>query len=129
MTGNTRMRVSSKWNVIPANCEIFTYGEVEDYTVNIKEETLSTVDNTLENINIYPNPFNESISIKLPNQISSYTIELFDISGRIIYNSKKTNVSTNTINITNLGTLSKGTYLLKVTDLNNNKAIVKKLIK
>ncbi|MGC6430551.1 MAG: choice-of-anchor D domain-containing protein [Jejuia sp.] len=35
LTGNTRMRVSLKWNAIPTECESFTYGEVEDYLVNI----------------------------------------------------------------------------------------------
>ena len=33
--GNTRMRVSMKYNGIPTSCESFSYGEVEDYTVNI----------------------------------------------------------------------------------------------
>jgi PKD repeat protein len=31
----TRMRVSMKWNSAPTPCEAFSYGEVEDYTVNI----------------------------------------------------------------------------------------------
>ncbi|RMA65923.1 M4 family metallopeptidase [Ulvibacter antarcticus] len=31
----TRMRVSMKYNAIPTSCESFTYGEVEDYTVNL----------------------------------------------------------------------------------------------
>ncbi|WP_196895792.1 M4 family metallopeptidase [Aureivirga marina] len=34
-SGETRMRVSMKYNGIPSACETFTYGEVEDYTVNI----------------------------------------------------------------------------------------------
>ncbi len=33
--GSTRMRVSMKYNGIPTSCETFSYGEVEDYTVNI----------------------------------------------------------------------------------------------
>ncbi len=33
--GNTRMRVSMKYNGIPTPCESFSYGEVEDYTVSI----------------------------------------------------------------------------------------------
>jgi hypothetical protein len=33
--GNTRMRVSMKYNGIPTSCESFSYGEVEDYTVAI----------------------------------------------------------------------------------------------
>jgi Zn-dependent metalloprotease/plastocyanin len=31
----TRMRVSMKWNAAPTSCETFSYGEVEDYTVDI----------------------------------------------------------------------------------------------
>lgn len=35
-SGNSvRMRVSMKYNGIPSSCETFTYGEVEDYTVNL----------------------------------------------------------------------------------------------
>ncbi|EZH75129.1 hypothetical protein ATO12_10415 [Aquimarina atlantica] len=34
---STRMRVSMKYNSIPAPCESFPYGEVEDYTVTITE--------------------------------------------------------------------------------------------
>jgi subtilisin family serine protease len=34
-TGNTRMRVSMKWDAWQTACEIFGYGEVEDYTINI----------------------------------------------------------------------------------------------
>ncbi|WP_299837737.1 GEVED domain-containing protein [uncultured Tenacibaculum sp.] len=31
-----RMRVSMKYNGIPTSCETFTYGEVEDYTINLE---------------------------------------------------------------------------------------------
>ncbi|MBG6131743.1 hypothetical protein IWQ47_003515 [Aquimarina sp. EL_43] len=33
--GNTRMRVSMKYNGIPTACESFSYGEVEDYTITV----------------------------------------------------------------------------------------------
>ena len=33
LTGETRMRVSMKYNATPASCEQFSYGEVEDYTL------------------------------------------------------------------------------------------------
>jgi hypothetical protein len=33
--GNTRMRVSMKYNDYNSYCDTFTYGEVEDYFVNI----------------------------------------------------------------------------------------------
>jgi len=38
-TGQTRMRIAMKWRSAPDPCESFTYGEVEDYTVNIDEGT------------------------------------------------------------------------------------------
>ncbi|WP_338793837.1 GEVED domain-containing protein [Bernardetia sp. Wsw4-3y2] len=34
-TGSTRMRVSMKYNGAQTSCETFSYGEVEDYTINI----------------------------------------------------------------------------------------------
>jgi PKD repeat protein len=36
LTGNTRMRVSMKYNGYPTSCQTFSYGEVEDYTANIQ---------------------------------------------------------------------------------------------
>ncbi|WP_044401502.1 GEVED domain-containing protein [Lacinutrix sp. Hel_I_90] len=35
VVGNKRLRVSMKYNGIPSSCETFSYGEVEDYTVNV----------------------------------------------------------------------------------------------
>ncbi|MCB0461683.1 MAG: DUF5011 domain-containing protein [Flavobacteriaceae bacterium] len=40
--GATRMRVSMSYNAIPSACGSFTYGEVEDYTVNIGGGTPDT---------------------------------------------------------------------------------------
>ena len=37
-----RIRVSMKYNGIPAACETFNYGEVEDYTVNLGGSTVDT---------------------------------------------------------------------------------------
>lgn len=34
-TGTTRLRVSMKYNAVPTSCEVFSFGEVEDYTVNL----------------------------------------------------------------------------------------------
>ncbi|MBR9915765.1 MAG: DUF5011 domain-containing protein [Algicola sp.] len=42
VNGVTRMRVSMKYNGVPTPCESFTYGEVEDYTVNLAAGTPDT---------------------------------------------------------------------------------------
>ena len=38
--GQTQMRVSMQWGGIPEPCSTFTYGEVEDYTVDIMQTGL-----------------------------------------------------------------------------------------
>jgi chitodextrinase len=38
----TRMRVSMSYNAVPTACQSFTYGEVEDYTVNLVGSTADT---------------------------------------------------------------------------------------
>ena len=43
VTGETRMRVILRYNAIPSACGEFTYGEVEDYTVNIAPAGADTV--------------------------------------------------------------------------------------
>ncbi len=57
-SGLTRMRVSMKWNGEPTPCETFSYGEVEDYTVDISgactQYTITT--NTVGNGSITLNP-------------------------------------------------------------------------
>ncbi|WAC01140.1 M4 family metallopeptidase [Lacinutrix neustonica] len=39
---STRMRVSMQYNAVPTACQSFTYGEVEDYTINIGGTTADT---------------------------------------------------------------------------------------
>lgn len=38
-TGKTRIRISMKYDGIPTSCEVFDYGQVEDYTINILDKT------------------------------------------------------------------------------------------
>lgn len=40
--GNTRMRVSAKYASVPSPCEAYSYGEVEDYTIEINDSMKTT---------------------------------------------------------------------------------------
>jgi hypothetical protein len=81
--GNTRMRVSMKYNGVPTSCETFSYGEVEDYTVNITatsqlnpngEEIASETKFGI--LNLYPNPADKGAS----TTVKFYIPEKTDVS-------------------------------------------------
>jgi len=74
--GQTRMRVSMKYNSAQTSCENFADGEVEDYTINIVSSTNSnflTTFNTNDadilgtedaiNVIAYPNPTNKNVNV------------------------------------------------------------------
>jgi len=112
-------------------CGSFNYGEVEDYTVNIVIGTLGVNENILENVVVHPNPFNTDLNVNLPSSISnnSISINLYDISGRMILNLEEAKMINNTINVSNLDQLASGTYFLKIKDNTSNSTIVRKIIK
>jgi chitodextrinase len=116
--GTTRMRVILKYNAIPAACGSFTYGQVEDYTVNITSAAKDTA-NTIA-FNLYPNPVKgEVLNISNLSGASSYSI----------YNMMGQEVSKGIIenDAVFVGSLRAGTYLLEVT--NENGSTSKRFIK
>jgi Zinc carboxypeptidase/GEVED domain/Secretion system C-terminal sorting domain/Fibronectin type III domain len=91
LLGTTRMRVSSKYGAYSTPCETFTYGEVEDYSINIlatspvttmelarQAESESEVLPEAE-IMAYPNPVSDIVTIRL-NYISNSNIKTVKMS-------------------------------------------------
>ncbi|WP_158655247.1 T9SS type A sorting domain-containing protein [Flavivirga eckloniae] len=89
---SVRMRVSMKYNDTPTSCETFTYGEVEDYTINLgtgssvrsNEKALQAfTEATNKNINMYPIPAKSRLTIDvLEHDLDEITI--FASSGAIV---------------------------------------------
>jgi hypothetical protein len=46
LIGTTRMRVSMRWNSYSAPCQVFGYGEVEDYSLRVRCNHVSQTDDT-----------------------------------------------------------------------------------
>ena len=95
--GVTRMRVSMKWNSAQtSSCETFSYGEVEDYNINISggvaREAADAVvveeEIQANGLNIYPNPASDKITIRR-NEIgwmNGASVLLVDMQGKVWMN-------------------------------------------
>ncbi|WP_298508101.1 reprolysin-like metallopeptidase [uncultured Kordia sp.] len=130
LTGSTTMRVSTKYTpnnniVFPTSCENGADAEVEDYRIDV-ENTLSTVENELENFAIWPNPTRGKFVVKFTSTSSEdVTIDVFDIRGRAIF-TKKYNNSANFTEELNISSAQAGLYMVRVND--GERVSVKKLI-
>lgn len=91
--GTTRMRVTMKYNAAATACETFSYGEVEDYTVNVVTsrggEKINVNGIDLGNddpttINVYPNPAENYVNVKVSNGSRVGTVNIYSVTGNLI---------------------------------------------
>ena len=124
--GSTRMRVSMKYNGIPTSCETLSYGQVEDYSVNIvAAAAISTIADTnpneaLTTISLYPNPTKDVLNIET-NSATKLNYSVINYLGQVV---KTGSIENNLINVSSLNA---GIYILEVND--GQKSVTKKFIK
>lgn len=128
-TGLTRMRVSMKYNGAPSSCETFSYGEVEDYSVNITPSGAKEIPNqevsaevTLASeptLSVYPNPANNDFTLSLTGFEKSAEIMIMDLQGRVLYHTLKDIENSTLIQNIDVSGLTTGTYLVVVRENDN----------
>ncbi len=115
--GTTRLRI--RWtddgdagtNTTP--CGNSSYGEVEDYTINLSVAT--DINAITENtFSVYPNPNNGIFNINMISS-SNNNIQITNVLGELVYSN---NINSNSATI-NLSPLTKGVYFVKVNNNNN----------
>ncbi|MGQ9706653.1 MAG: C25 family cysteine peptidase, partial [bacterium] len=90
---------------------------------NISYSNIHVYMKTSSSIDIYPNPSYDIINIKLNNFDDKFTINIFDISGRLVYNKTYEDVKNEiVINPLDIGVRS-GIYIIKI---EGNKNIITK---
>lgn len=100
-SGTTRMRISMKYNGAPTSCETFTYGEVEDYTVNFSGSSsrnagggddipatfaAANIESELASFELYPNPSTTGIFevvLRLSAKEIGYA-KIYDMQGAVV---------------------------------------------
>jgi len=95
--GFTRMRVSMKWNSSPSSCEVFSFGEVEDYMVNLSGGSgvlIALLPNQLPTAqvekglkaNVYPNPVEQILVLDYTtSRTGDLSISIMNVEGKIMY--------------------------------------------
>ncbi|NOT36174.1 MAG: T9SS type A sorting domain-containing protein [Saprospiraceae bacterium] len=91
--GTTRMRVSIRYGSYPSSCLTFAYGEVEDYTLNIKATgALVNSDQAIDEneMDVQPNPFNEFVNIGVySSKAEPATVSVYNLLGQLQFASNK----------------------------------------
>jgi hypothetical protein len=126
--GLTRMRVSVQFNAAPPTCGTFTYGEVEDYLLDITSplplRTISeTEENTESEVTIAPNPATTNLQVTLDTEDGNYKLEIYSMTGQLMKQLSFSGVATNV----DVNDLPKGVYQITITGNENrfNKMFVK----
>jgi len=117
-SGNTLMRIVNK-ETTSANtidsCGTYSFGETEDYLVNIPSLVGIEENDMLNTISVYPNPTSGLFNISASNaNFTQLTISVLDIQGKEVYNTSDKNNSNNYNKEINLDGLAKGIYYIKL---------------
>jgi len=133
LLGNTRMRVTMKYNAVPTACETFSYGEVEDYTVNISQSSGAPVFNNpfaiaLGNevptsLTVFPNPALDHVTVQLNGVDSEVMLRVYDMRGALV---KIMPMTERNIDV-DISNLPKGVYIISVDD--EKQPITKQFVK
>ncbi|MDC0303982.1 T9SS type A sorting domain-containing protein [Flavobacteriales bacterium] len=91
-------------------------------TVTSVEETLSEV-----RLNMYPNPTSELLNIDLGNNQTDINLQLFDMSGKLVYQAKIEAFQTNHVVPMNL--VATGNYLVQMQSVDGKLNTTHKVIK
>jgi hypothetical protein len=120
-----RVRISYSTDGAIVPCGQSTYGEVEDYTVNITTSGASLLENDLSAITIYPNPSSDILNIDLSSASEEVkSISIVDITGKLI---QTIDVLENANISLNVSSFASGLYHVKISSATNS--IVRQIIK
>ncbi|MFK7981401.1 MAG: zinc-dependent metalloprotease family protein, partial [Saprospiraceae bacterium] len=145
-TGNVRMRIAMKWGELVGPCESFSWGEVEDYTLNLQGEatlgerqatavfntgkpaiyTTQERNNQFE-LTLFPNPSSDYIHLEwADNQERFFDLSIYNSLGQLQNHQQvATQKGANKVKI-DLTQLSEGLYLLHLR--NKDKLITKEFV-
>ena len=131
--GAVRMRVRISYSVVANGgapidpCASASYGETEDYTINIIDggSGVGIEENVLNAVSIYPNPTENILNVDL-SKVSEevQNVSILDVTGKVIQT-----ISVNDSKLVNfdLTAIASGLYYVRISSANNS--VVKQVVK
>jgi len=124
VSGPTRMRITMKNGGAPSACEDpFSYGEVEDYTVDFGGALARIVNREELDLKLYPNPATNLLNIEISGTDKTVNLKVYNALGVIL---DEFNEDSKKITL-DLGVFSKGIYYIGAD--NGQQNTLKKFIK
>ncbi|MCD9855058.1 M4 family metallopeptidase [Epilithonimonas sp. JDS] len=118
VTGKVRLRIVGSYNAA-TSCNTNTYGQTEDYSINLQSEVLAVSDvNKGNQTLIYPNPVKDFINIQSKDS-SELSYQIYNTAGQVVATGKSSDKKINAQK------LSSGNYILELTDRNGEKTTQK----
>jgi len=121
--GPTRMRVRLHDTYVGANypntpnptpCDTSTYGQVEDYTVDMIGIITGASGLSESVFGVYPNPTDGDLVVRTGSLHGSVLIEVLDAVGRVAYAEQRAVASGSNVQLSLAGRLASGTYVLRM---------------
>jgi len=117
-TGKVRLRVVMIYSSAPASCNSYSYGQTEDYTINI-QDVLAVSDLSSDNkVSIYPNPVKDILNIKT-KEAGESTYKIYNAAGQSVANGKSVE------NKIDVNRLPSGNYVIELVNKKGEKSTQK----
>ncbi len=87
-------------------------------------DTLNTIEFEKSGFSLYPNPSSDTVFIKSTTDVMASSIELFDMSGKLLLSQKVDSTPENSISVSNL---AKGVYIIAI-ETSQGKKVTTKLV-
>ncbi len=113
--GYTKMRVALRRTTEPLICDVYAYGEVEDYTVLLQPVAAISPTQNSNLIGLFPNPGSTSFTLQYsPPKVGAYIISILDSQGKLLRREhiSQTDIGMQTLRFDGLSSWPEGIYIV-----------------
>lgn len=128
-TDNSSGNVVSKLDISPPPGNNFYRLKITDKSGSIRYSNTVLIRNSKLNLNLYPNPVNDKLSISIANNsLKNYQVDIYSSQGKIVFSKVYDKIFNSVINIPREGNMNSGIYFITVKDMNTQEVETFKIL-